>query len=372
MSESNFISALANLCLQEKFADVTFVCKDGVRIKAHKVILALRSEYFATLLFENKVGDQVSTATCNGRVLEIIMKHIYGQDLSLYQENILTLMEALDNTKEMGLDDLEQLLEEALCDNFLVDDFEHECVENVIEILNEAVKRNRDTLIVDAFNFISGMIEIFAASSSFKDLSQQSVLALMRASELRSGAETQHFNTHFHNAVIKWLFHDNSLENNVKQSILNKLDMEFIYTENLVDLMQMKILDSVEQILEENVEEIEGLRCEIENLRAQLQKRDENSDKFLIISKLKKFVNEIIINATNAHFLPQILASSTTRDTVCMISSRVMDNLINHRCRPIVDVIIPPVHQVLNYLNILSSREINNNNQKEVGRNKNE
>jgi len=302
--------------------------------------------------------------------MEIIMKYMYGQHPAWHQEDILTMMETLDHAKDMGLDDLEQNLEEALCDNFLVDDLKDECAENVIKILNEAVKRKRETLIVDASNFINDKFEIFADSSSFNDLSHQSVLALLTASKLGSRSESQHFNTHVHNAVIKWLFHENSLENNFKQSILDKLDMEFILEENLLDLMQKKILDSVQQILEENVEEIEGLKSELEDLKAQLQKKGSESDRFLMNSKLKKIVNNIHAVATNPPFLLQILPTSSTSNTVRMIGSCVFNNFITNSSGPIIDVIIHPIYQFLDYLNIGSSIEINNNDQKEGDRNK--
>jgi len=374
MSEQSLISALSNICLKEKFADVTFVCGDGARVQAHKVILALRSGYFAAMLFreEEELGDQVVVLTCRGTVLRIIIQHLYCQAVSLSQEDIPTLMELLDHAREMGVYDLEQIVEEALCDNFLlVDNLGQEAIGNVINLLNNAVKRKCEALTVDAFNFISENIEIFVASDSFHLLSPESILALFTASKVRPCPEIDqfNFNTHFHNSVIKWLFKENDLKNNIKQSILDHLDMELIFAENLFDLMQMKIIDSVEHILEENIVEIEGLRNELENLKHQLQASrgvEKNTDQLVKI--LKDFGGEIItkVSRLNTILFPQSFNTDSATAALCefkscTLVSNVWCNLINTGLciSGSLGHVIANIYHVLNYL----SRERNNNSQ---------
>merc|ERR1712129_391622 len=148
---------------------------------------------------------------CEEKIVTILLQHLYCQSFSLKEENISTLMELLDQARLMGVDDLEQRVEEALCNHFLVDIFENEAVENVIEILNEAVKRKCETLVVDAFNCIRENIEMFVASDCFNLLSPESILALFMTSKLRPHLDVEHFNTHFHNSVMKWLFRENEL-----------------------------------------------------------------------------------------------------------------------------------------------------------------
>jgi len=186
--------------------------------------------------------------------------------------------------------------------------------------------------VVDAFNCIRENIEMFVASDCFNLLSPESILALFMTSKLRPHLDVEHFNTHFHNSVMKWLFRENELENDVKQSILEKLDMDLMFAENLFDLMQMKILDSVEHILEENILEIDGLRNELEDLKAQLQTNHEKDDeRFLIASKLNDIIKSITGGVAAAHnislpelnleTLGQAFTLQTASSTFCLIKS---------------------------------------------------
>ena len=52
--KANAVSAFARLREDNDFSDVTLVCEDGQQVEAHKVILAVSSPFFASLLKKNK------------------------------------------------------------------------------------------------------------------------------------------------------------------------------------------------------------------------------------------------------------------------------------------------------------------------------
>ena len=52
--KANTVSAFARLREENDFTDVTLVCEDGQQVEAHKVILAVSSPVFQSLLKKNK------------------------------------------------------------------------------------------------------------------------------------------------------------------------------------------------------------------------------------------------------------------------------------------------------------------------------
>lgn len=76
------------LYLSEDYSDVTLIVA-GEKFKAHKLVLAARSEYFRALLFggmKESLQNEIVLPTATLSAFKILLKYIYTGRMSLYSE----------------------------------------------------------------------------------------------------------------------------------------------------------------------------------------------------------------------------------------------------------------------------------------------
>ena len=103
--QTNISKSFQNLRNQDDFCDVTLVGEDFKQVTAHKVVLSSCSEYFKTILRNNK--SHASPMLClndlNQKDLNNILDYIYMGELQIYQEEIDRFLDIAQKLKLHGL-----------------------------------------------------------------------------------------------------------------------------------------------------------------------------------------------------------------------------------------------------------------------------
>ena len=86
--EVSLCCAIRNLLSNESLADVNLRGTDGISIPAHRLILAVRSQVFESLLFGNfaEASNSEVRVGFDGRVLQAIVEYCYTDEVSLLGE----------------------------------------------------------------------------------------------------------------------------------------------------------------------------------------------------------------------------------------------------------------------------------------------
>ena len=106
-----------NLRKNDMFCDVT-IQAENISIRAHKVILAARCQYFYGM-FSNPLKesnqDAVTLRDISGETLTILIDFIYNDNITITKDNVETVLSASNMLQLTALKDL--------CCDFLLDNF---------------------------------------------------------------------------------------------------------------------------------------------------------------------------------------------------------------------------------------------------------
>ncbi|XP_042206116.1 BTB/POZ domain-containing protein 9-like isoform X2 [Homarus americanus] len=137
---SNLAHDIGALYLNDEYSDVTLQV-NGQIFRAHKVILAARSQYFRALLFgglRESHQAEVEIKDTNLTAFKVLLKYIYTGWVSLSSEKEETVLEILGLAHQYGFEDLES----AVCD-YLKDAL---CIANICVIYDMASLYNLTNL----------------------------------------------------------------------------------------------------------------------------------------------------------------------------------------------------------------------------------
>lgn len=111
--------SIASLQNRSEFHDVTFICKDGVRVAANRVFLALRCEFFDRLLF-GKLAEsqqqQIEFPSASSTSLNLVFEFLHTCDVKSLRADAMAV-EAYDLARQYGLSGLQKLIVEFLVRN---------------------------------------------------------------------------------------------------------------------------------------------------------------------------------------------------------------------------------------------------------------
>lgn len=115
LSDVNHVKQLSldigNLFNNTDYCDVVLVV-DGVEFKAHKIILAARSEYFRALLFSGMRetnSDRIEiTAAARPAAFKLLLQYIYTGKISLRNEKEESLIDLLGLVHQYGFVELQK------------------------------------------------------------------------------------------------------------------------------------------------------------------------------------------------------------------------------------------------------------------------
>ncbi|GLV39696.1 BTB (POZ) domain containing 9 [Carabus blaptoides fortunei] len=107
---------LGSLCCNKEYADVTFVI-EGQQIHAHKILLAVRSEYFRALLFggmREASQDEIELKGTPLQAFKVLLRYIYTGHMSLMSIREDVVLDTLGLANQYGFQDLETSISDHL------------------------------------------------------------------------------------------------------------------------------------------------------------------------------------------------------------------------------------------------------------------
>lgn len=107
---------LGSLCCNKEYADVTFVV-EGQQVHAHKILLAVRSEYFRALLFggmREASQDEIELKGTPLQAFKVLLRYIYTGHMSLMSLREDVVLDTLGLANQYGFQELESSISDHL------------------------------------------------------------------------------------------------------------------------------------------------------------------------------------------------------------------------------------------------------------------
>ena len=102
--QSNAARAFSNLRKEDDFYDVTLVSDDRIHVSAHKLVLSACSEYFKSILKQNKHSNpMLCLQGINSNEMNNVLNYIYNGEVEVSQDNLDRFLELAQRFKLEGL-----------------------------------------------------------------------------------------------------------------------------------------------------------------------------------------------------------------------------------------------------------------------------
>lgn len=169
---SRFSEEMSQLCINQDYSDVVFVV-DGVKLPAHRVILAARSEYFRAMLFGGMSESSQTEIELKVplEAFRALLRYIYSGHMSLSQMREEDVLDTLGLANQYGFTELENAISGYLRKILSLD--------NVCAVLDAARLYAFDNLMNVCHTFMDRRTTDILKHESFKNLSQQSLIGLL-------------------------------------------------------------------------------------------------------------------------------------------------------------------------------------------------
>uniref|UniRef100_A0A1L8DAN5 BTB/POZ domain-containing protein 9 n=1 Tax=Nyssomyia neivai TaxID=330878 RepID=A0A1L8DAN5_9DIPT len=167
-----FSEEMSQLCMNQDYSDVTFVV-DGMKLPAHKVILAARSDYFRALLFGgmSESMQNVIELKVPLEAFRALLRYIYSGHMSLSQMREEDVLDTLGLANQYGFTELENSISGYLRQVLSLD--------NVCAVLDAARLYAFEALMGVCHTFLERNSADILKHETFKALSEQSLIGLL-------------------------------------------------------------------------------------------------------------------------------------------------------------------------------------------------
>ncbi|XP_063903919.1 BTB/POZ domain-containing protein 9-like [Zophobas morio] len=169
---TKLLGDVASLYLNQKFSDITLLVDDQ-KLYAHKVILAVRSEYFESLLYgdpQNTNQTEIAITGVPFDALRTLLKYIYTGTIAV-SSDLESSLEILGLVHQYSFTDLQTTIIKKL--KPLLN------LQNVCLVLNTANLYDLEELLEACHSFMDLNASEVVTSDCFTDLSQKSMIKLL-------------------------------------------------------------------------------------------------------------------------------------------------------------------------------------------------
>ncbi|KAK3093519.1 hypothetical protein FSP39_016697 [Pinctada imbricata] len=228
---------LAELVNNADYSDITLVV-EGTPFKAHKVILAARSEYFRAMLYgglkESMPGtSEIELKDTSAAAFRVLLKYIYNGRINLLEIKEENLLDILGLAHRFGFEELETSISDylkAILNN-----------SNVCLIYDIANMYSLTSLCLVCKEFIDRNAQDILTDEAFLNLSQSSVTALISRSSFYA-PEIDIFNS-----VKDWADHNQGID---ASPILESVRLSLMSMDELLNKVRPTGLVSADSILD--------------------------------------------------------------------------------------------------------------------------
>ncbi|EDW83231.2 uncharacterized protein Dwil_GK19118 [Drosophila willistoni] len=262
---NRLLADMASLCLSESYADVEFLVEQQ-KLPAHRVVLAVRSEYFRALLYGGMSESTQRQIQLDVRLdlFKLLLEYIYTGNLLLTTMKEDVVINMLGTADHYGFHDLQLAISKYLTQSLTL--------KNVCVVLDAALLYNLKDLTEACLSFMDGNASDLLQEESFNLLSQESLEMVLQRDTFYA-PEGEIFQ-----GVLKWSRSNNAVD---IESLWDAVRLPLIGINDLLEVVRPleildlnKLLDAISQtrskilpyrshlILEKNVATAEySARC---------------------------------------------------------------------------------------------------------------
>ncbi|XP_063904588.1 BTB/POZ domain-containing protein 9-like [Zophobas morio] len=237
---TELLGDVASLYLNQKFSDITLLVDDQ-KVYAHKVILAARSKYFESILYEDPQNTNQTEITITGMpfdTLRGLLKYIYTDTI-----DVDSARQILEFAHQHSLTDFQTTIVKKL--KPLLN------LKNICAVLNTANLYNLEELLEACYSFVDLNTSQVVTSDSFTDLSQKSIIKLLQRNSFVA-PEIEIFKS-----VAKWC----KINNDVDDLVIQCVRLSSMTVVDIVTTVWPSKLFNSEKLLEA-IAEIVGAKTE--------------------------------------------------------------------------------------------------------------
>jgi len=264
---------ISNLYQNDQFSDVTLKV-DNQSIRAHKVILASRSEYFSALLFgglkETHSSEIEISLDTPIAAFQNILKYLYTGKLDIGQEPENQILDLYLLVDIYGVSELQTSLFSFITTHMIN-------IENVIDVFNFAAKWNFENLKEECFSFLDKNVCKLINGESLNKL------AACHFDEFFSRKSAQICEKDKFRVAKGWVTANKTASDLDRDIVLKTINLNQIAINDLLKIVRPtklfgseKILDAIEN---RKVEEDEHVKSQITVMETKIQQSKEEASK---------------------------------------------------------------------------------------------
>lgn len=227
------------LYFSKEFTDVTFVV-DKEKFKAHRVMLAARSDYFRALLFggmrETNPANEIEISDCSARSFNVLLTYIYTGKMSLGELGLEVVLELISLAHKYGFLALESAIQGYL--KAILD------VKNVCQIFDLSSFFQLKDLYNSCLDYLDQDAVEVLSMDSFPNLSKNSLIDIIKRDSF-CAPEVQIFC-----AVVDWIETNDEASDVDIKDVLKEVRLTLISLHELFHTVRPTKLFSADAILD--------------------------------------------------------------------------------------------------------------------------
>ncbi|XP_063903917.1 BTB/POZ domain-containing protein 9-like [Zophobas morio] len=246
---TKLLGDVASLYLNQKFSDIALLVDDQ-KLYAHKVILAVRSEYFESLLYEDPQNTNQTEITITGvpvDALRTLLKYIYTGTIAI-PSDVESSLQILGLAHQYSFTNIQTTIIKKL--KPLLN------LKNVCAVLNTANLYDLEELLQACHSFMDLNASEVVTSDCFSDLSQKSMIKLLERNSFVA-PEIEIFKS-----VAKWC----KIHNDVDDLVIQCVRLSWMTVVDIVSTVWPTKLFDCEKLLQA-IAEIVGVKIKTSTSR---------------------------------------------------------------------------------------------------------
>jgi len=278
VASGELIKDLGSAYEQGLVNDVTFTFPDGGKLCANKTLLAVRSDFFASMFFggfKDTYESEIEFKSCNSEIFKQILDYLWSGNIDLKTLSLPVLLNLMETSRLLCLDTLYTGIENFIILKIDGSNFNHD---EWLEALDFAVLNKFDNLLACVLLNVDKSFDKVMESPRFKTLTESSILSILMH-ETRTFEET-----YFFKAFLIWIENKKNLDVEVKSRMVETFDLKkfsksfllssvrktgFFSEAAILDVLEVKVADAMQKY-EETISQLHHTQVDLQNVQSEL------------------------------------------------------------------------------------------------------
>jgi len=278
VASGELIKDLGSAYEQGLVNDITFTFPDGGKLCANKTLLAVRSDFFASMFFggfKDMYESEIEFKSCNSEVFKQILDYLWIGNIDLKTLSLQVLLNLMETSRLLCLDTLYTGIENFIILKIDGSSFNHD---EWLEALDFAVLNKFDNLSACVLLNVDKSFDKVVESPRFKTLTESSILSILMH-ETRTFEETYVFK-----AFLIWMENKENLDVEVKSRMVETFDLKkfsksfllssvrktgYFSEAAILDVLEVKVADAMQKY-EDTISQLHHTQVGLQNVQSEL------------------------------------------------------------------------------------------------------